>query len=277
MKPKFVLLAAAVLLTSFLMSFCKDKAPSSTEGSVQEPEAQQATGAKKDCNDVHWTYEKGPKGPENWKNLCDAFADCGGKNQSPIDIITASVQSDQKLTAPQFKYGTTHAHIVHNGHTIQFNVEGDHSVQLNGKDYKLLQFHYHAPSEHTIDGKQFPLEVHFVHKHSDDDLAVIGILFAEGAENPFLTQFLDKFPRQKGQYDADQSIDLLRLFPDNKSYYHYKGSLTTPPCSEIVHWYVLKHPVEASKEQLDQFAKILNNNYRPVQALNDRQVFQYDE
>ncbi len=227
--------------------------------------------SKKDCKDVHWTYE-GEHGPEHWKDLCDGFADCGGKSQSPVDIQTGAVKKDQSLKAPEFHYGTTGIHIVNNGHTVQFNVSGDNTVKLEGKDYKLLQFHYHALSEHTVDGKHYPLEVHFVHKHNDKDFAVLGVMFKEGKENELLKQYLNHFPGGKGEIKLDGTIDLVSLFPSDLSYYRYEGSLTTPPCSEVVHWYVLKTPVEASKEQLEQFAAILKNNYRPVQPLNGRTI-----
>jgi len=230
---------------------------------------------KQDCKDVHWTHHHGKNGPEDWQNLCEEFAACGGKQQSPIDIATDAVEEDAGLRALQFHYGTSKAHIVNNGHTVQFNVDGEHTVRLNGKTYTLLQFHYHAPSEHTFNGEHFPLEVHFVHKYADDDLAVLGVMFVEGDENAFLKEYLDIIPAKKGEVKSDRLIELLGLFPQNKSYFNYSGSLTTPPCSEVVNWYVLQHPVEASKEQLVRFATILNNNYRPVQPLNERKVRLY--
>ncbi len=232
---------------------------------------------KGDCSQVHWSHHSGPEGPENWKNLCDGFAACGGKRQSPIDIATVKVEKDNRLRAPEFHYGQTPVEIINNGHTVQFNVTKGQYVKLNGKDYELLQFHYHAPSEHTVDGRHYPLEVHFVHKHADDDLAVLGIFFKEGKENPFLARFLDKFPPENGKYISDEKIDLMQLLPDDKSYYYYEGSLTTPPCTEIVRWYVLKQPLEASKEQIEKFSEILNNNYRPVQPLNGRKIKLYEK
>ena len=237
----------------------------------------QETSHKKDCKDVHWSHHKGKDGPENWKNLCDGFAECGGKSQSPIDIVTKLVAKSNDLKAPKFNYGKTKVNIINNSHTVQFNVDDGSTVNLNGKEYQLLQFHYHASSEHTIDGKYFPLEAHFVHKHSDTDYAVIGIMYVEGKENELFKKYLDKFPTEKGEYKSDELIDLLSLLPDNKSYYYYSGSLTTPPCSEVVTWYVLKNPLEASKEQIEKFSKILDNNYRPIMPLNNREIKLYDE
>ncbi len=224
------------------------------------------------CADVTWSNKKDDNGPEHWKDLCNGFADCGGKVQSPIDIKTADLNTDNNLKAPVFDYGTSGVDIVNNSHTIQFNINGNNTVTLDNKTYKLLQFHYHAVSEHTIDGKHFPLEVHFVHKYSDTDFAVLGIMFKEGKKNDLLDKYLKHFPAKKGNYSSDDSIDLMSLFPADKSYYNYNGSLTTPPCSEVVNWYVLKTPVEASKEQLEQFATILNGNHRPIMSLNGRTV-----
>ena len=119
--------------------------------------------------------------------------------------------------------------------------------------------------------------MHFVHQHSDTDFAVLGLMFEEGKENQLFAKYLDKFPTVKGEYKSDETIDLLSLFPENKSYYNYKGSLTTPPCSEVVNWHVLKTPVTASKEQIKKFSKILNRNFRPIQPLNNRTVKVYSE
>ncbi|NPA44095.1 MAG: carbonic anhydrase family protein, partial [Chlorobi bacterium] len=141
----------------------------------------------------------------------------------------------------------------------------------------LLQFHYHALSEHTVNGKYFPLEVHFVHMHSDTDFVVLGVMIEEGAENELFKSYLDKFPTEKGEYKSENKINLMSLLPENKSYFNYKGSLTTPPCTEVVDWYVLQNSIYASKEQIEKFSQILNDNYRPVQALNGRKVYSFKE
>lgn len=232
---------------------------------------------KKSCDGVHWSHHAGEDGPANWKNLCDGFTDCGGSAQSPIDIASENAVIGEKLVAPEFKYGNSKVDIINNGHTVQFNVDKGSAVNLNGKAYQLLQFHYHALSEHTINGKHAPLEVHFVHKHSDTDFAVLGIMIVEGAKNELFEKYLNQFPVKKGVYKSDDLIDLFGLFPANKSYYYYSGSLTTPPCSEVVSWYVLKNPVEASAEQIAKFSKILHDNYRPVMPLNNRKVSIFNE
>lgn len=224
------------------------------------------------CETVHWSHHKGDHGPEKWEYLCNGFSSCGGENQSPINIIENNIKSSKAMQLPVFSYDSTNIHIVNNGHTVQFNVEGENKVLLDKKNYKLLQFHYHSLSEHVINGKHLPLEVHFVHKNTNKDYAVIGVLFEEGAENKLFTQFLNHFPKTKGNYDVDKKINLLNLLPENKSYYYYKGSLTTPPCSEVVNWYVLKNKITASKEQLNTFSEILKHNYRPTMPLNNREI-----
>ena len=273
MKQKLILVATVFLVVVFFIS-CDTKESKTKATKIEKRETKQV---KKDCKDVNWSHHKGKNGPENWKNLCDDFSDCDGKSQSPIDIITASVIKSTDFKESKFNYGKSKVNIINNDHTVQFNVDGKNMVNLNGKDYKLLQFHYHALSEHTIDGKHFPLEVHFVHKHSDTDFAVLAIMYIEGNENELFKKYLEKFPTKKGEYKTDETIDLLSLFPKNKSYYHYNGSLTTPPCSEIVSWYVFNNPVEASKKQIAKFSKILHNNYRPNLPLNNRKIELYNE
>ncbi len=224
---------------------------------------------------VHWTHATGEEGPENWKNLTEDFLACGGTVQSPIDIITDSVNKVDSLLPLTLNYSTTNVDIINNGHTVQFNVNGNNTLSIEGKEYQLLQFHYHALSEHTVNGDHYPLEVHFVHKHSDTDLLVMGILFKEGAANPLFDKYLDSFPKEKGEFSNEDQIELMEAIPGNLSYYHYNGSLTTPPCSEIVTWYVLQTPLEASKEQIEKFSAILNNNYRPTMPINERSVVAY--
>lgn len=276
MKQNFGLIAIALLLTFFVSCNESQKKDNNNieNGKTEQLEHKEY---EKDTQNIHWSYQKGKDGPENWENLCDDFVNCGGKSQSPIDIVNKNVIKGKELLKPEFNYGNSKVNIINNGHTIQFNVDGENKVKLNGKDYKLLQFHYHALSEHTIDGKHSPIEVHFVHKHSDTDFAVIGVMYIEGKENELLKKYLDKFPMGKGEFKSKEMIDLLKILPNNKSYYYYNGSLTTPPCSEVVNWYVLKNPLEASKEQIEKVSTILHGNYRPIQALNGREIKQYLE
>lgn len=228
-----------------------------------------------DCADVHWSYS-GEVGPTHWVDLCSGFNACGGQTQSPVNI-TGAVE-DQSLSPMVFNYSTTQVEIENNGHTIEFVCDPGSKLIISGTEYDLLQFHYHGLSEHEVDGSHYPLEVHFVHKATEEDYAVIGVFIEEGADNPLFTEFISHFPHDEGSYeDHETVIDLTSLFPENTSYYHYSGSLTTPPCSEVVNWYVLKNTVSASAAQIAEFQSILNNNYRPVQDLNGRVVSLFTE
>ena len=231
----------------------------------------------KDCGEVHWTYEQGEEGPNNWQNLCDGFSSCGGEIQSPIDISSSNVVFDSELKPIKINYSKTNVDIVNNGHTVQFNVAGNSSITIGNKTYHLLQFHFHALSEHTIDGKHFPIEVHFVHKYSDNDFAVLGVMYQEGEANDLFSQYLKNFPQTKGSFASEDSISVAGLLPNKLNYYYYNGSLTTPPCSEVVNWYVIKSPLEASSSQIEKVSEILHDNYRPVMPLNDRKILSFED
>lgn len=231
--------------------------------------------ASNDCTDVYWTYNGNDNGQNKWVDLCNGFSACGAQAQSPVNI-SGSV-ADTNLPSLVFNYLSTPAEIENNGHTIEFACEEGSKLIIGAKEYKLLQFHYHSQSEHQVNGQSYPLEVHFVHKASETDYAVVGVFFEEGNDNKLFTKFLSHFPTQKGKYIDTTEIVLTELLPANKSFYHYSGSLTTPPCSETVSWYVLKNKVSASPAQLSQFGVILNNNYRNIQNLNGRKILSRDE
>ncbi|MBN1181340.1 MAG: carbonic anhydrase family protein [Bacteroidales bacterium] len=268
---KTLLLRNVVLLMSVVVVFgCKNNAK--TENVSENVDSTRVEAISEDCSTVHWGYE-GHEAPENWPNLCSAFTPCGGESQSPINI--ENPVTGTSLTALDFEYTTTPVNIVNNGHTVQFNVSDGSKLIINGKEYTLLQYHFHGLSEHTVGGEHYPLEVHFVHKHADNDFAVVGIFFKEGEENALFKQYLEKFPKTKGDYSEDAKIDLMGLLPKDQSYYYYSGSLTTPPCSEIVSWYVLSTPLTASAEQIAEFSEILHSNYRPVMPLNDRIIYSF--
>ncbi|MGE4180495.1 MAG: carbonic anhydrase, partial [Limisphaerales bacterium] len=222
---------------------------------------------------VHWGYE-GKEGPLHWGTLSPVYAACEHSHgQSPIDLHRAGTGTATPL---KLDYGSTslriahHEHvidIVDNGHTIQVTAD-EGSTLTTGKDtYQLKQFHFHTPSEHTIDGRHFPMEVHFVHQSAAGNFAVVSALFTEGAANENLAVLIAHFPKAKGDANhfRDQEIDLAPHLPANTSAYAYIGSFTTPPCTENVEWFVFREPVQASGEQLKAFADRLNHNNRPVQ------------
>ena len=216
-----------------------------------------------------WSYE-GADGPAAWGELDASYAACGaGTQQSPIDLADA-VSADIDPASIRWKSVKLRA-IVNKGYTIQVDTPGAGDMVLDGSPYDLVQFHFHHKSEHTLDGKQFPMEVHFVHQATKgDDLAVVGVFFAEGAENAVLKPIWDALPSRPGRASSDALVDATKLLPASSTAYRYAGSLTTPPCSEVVAWTVFKEPVSASADQIAAFAKLFPNNYRPVQPLNRR-------
>jgi carbonic anhydrase len=226
--------------------------------------------AKAPAHKPHWTYG-GEGGPEHWGELGPENKPCAaGLQQSPVDLsgaVTAKVSAPVPHWIPA--RGAT---IVNNGHTLQVNVAEGGSVTLNGKDYALKQFHFHHPSEHTVDGKAFPLEVHFVHAAKDGDLAVVAVMFEEGQANPNLDPLWAVAPIHEGEAAISAQIDTLAFMPPAIGVFRYEGSLTTPPCSETVHWTVMTTPVTASPSQIAAFASLFPWNARPVQPLNRRYI-----
>ncbi len=219
---------------------------------------------------AHWSY-KGNSGPSHWSELEQDFTACKvGHAQSPIDIHGAASKA---LTPIDFHYVPAGGEVVNNGHTVQINLNDAGSVGLQSGDYKLVQFHFHTPSEETFNGKHYPLVAHLVHKNAAGELAVVAVLFKQGRENAALKQVFSEFPAMAGDKHALRAeLDLTATLPKNHAYYAYTGSLTTPPCSEGVHWQVMKEPAEISKNQLSAFRKLYSMNARPVQPLHGRVV-----
>jgi len=223
------------------------------------------------CDTYKWEYA-GDEGPDTW---FQCSAECGGNSQSPINIVNAV--ADNSLSALESSYQAVPVNLINNGHTIQFDYAIGSKINVNGEEYDLLQFHFHALSEHTVDDKQYPLEVHLVHQNAAGDLAVLGIFFEEGNENAYLANFTNNLPKSENQtFTSEDLINVVDLLPTNTGYYTYSGSLTTPPCSEIVTWLVMKSPVEASNNQINAITDILGTNFRPVQATEGRQISEFN-
>ena len=182
----------------------------------------------------HWGYE-GEAGPQNWGKLDAKFATCtSGKNQSPIDL-KAFVEADIKPL--KLDYKARAADIVNNGHTVQINYASGSILSVDGISFELKQFHFHSPSENKINGKQFPLESHLVHSDKDGNLAVVAVMFQEGAANTLLGKLWEKMPNKAGEKSAlPTGLSVSQLLPKERDYYRFNGSLTTPPCSEGVRW-----------------------------------------
>lgn len=219
---------------------------------------------------VHWSYE-GPDGPENWGTLSADYAACShGRMQSPIDIADGFAATPPTLV---FDYKPSPLRIVNNGHTVQVNYAPGSTLTVEGDVFRLLQFHFHAPSEHAIRGTRSPMEVHFVHQNDAGTLAVVGVMMQVGGRSdPFAAVFAN-MPAVAGPETtvSDVMVDAAAMLPpDAGAYYHYKGSLTTPPCSEGVHWFVLANAVQVSADQIGAFEPISAPNARPLQGLNNR-------
>jgi carbonic anhydrase len=183
---------------------------------------------------------------------------------------------EAELEPIQFDYTGLVTKIQHNGHTVQAAYSAGSFITVNGRQFELRQIHFHTPSEHQLDGKQFPLEAHLVHADAKGQLAVIAVLSSLGAENHDLKKLWQQIPQEIGQEEGMATqVRADHLLPENREYYRLNGSLTTPPCTEGVLWLVMKNPVAVSEEQVKQFSEVMGHpNNRPAQPLNARVVLQ---
>jgi carbonic anhydrase len=219
----------------------------------------------------HWGYG-GKTGPDHWADLDKAFSACHlGHHQSPIDI-RATKQAD--LPPIQFAYQPTPLHIVNNGHAIQVNYAPGSSITVGDTRYQLVQFHFHHPSEERINGKGAEMVAHLVHAAPNGNIAVVAVLLDAGAANPVITSLWQHLPTREGpeQKLDDVQVDATGLLPKDHGYYTYAGSLTTPPCTEDVTWFVLKTREPISQGQVNAFGKIFPHDVRPIQPLYGREV-----
>jgi carbonic anhydrase len=223
--------------------------------------------------EAHWSY-RGSTGPSHWGDLEHEFTACAqGKHQSPIDIKQAAVKKGH-LDPIKFDYRPSALRIIDNGHTVQINYDPGSSITIGASQYQLVQFHFHHPSEEKLNGKSFEMVAHLVHKDSQGKLAVVAVLVSHGKANPLIETLWSNLPRDKGVERTVEGtqIDVATLLPAERSYYTFTGSLTTPPCSEDVTWYVLRSPVQFSGPEIARFAKLYPMDARPVQPLNGRVI-----
>ncbi len=222
----------------------------------------------------HWAYT-GHADPSHWGELSEKYHMCSeGKNQSPINISVTD-SKDTNLKDIAFSYKANSNSVINNGHTVQVNIDDGSTIMIDGITFQLKQFHFHAPSENQINGKNFPLEAHFVHLDKEGNIAVVALMFQEGETNTALKKVWSKLPLKAEEKTALtlNADDVNALLPKDKSYYRFSGSLTTPPCSEGVRWFVLKQPVTISKEQVEKFTHTMHHaNNRPIQKINARKV-----
>ncbi|MFN0184880.1 MAG: carbonic anhydrase [Aquabacterium sp.] len=224
------------------------------------------------AHDVHWSYA-GLGGPDRWAHLKADFAACGsGQRQSPIDI-RGGIRVD--LEPIQFDYRPSGFSVIDNGHTVQVDVAPGNALEVMGRRYDLVQFHFHRPSEERIQGRQADMSVHLVHKDPEGRLAVVAVLLDRGGSQPMVQAVWNNLPLEKGQaVPARGALDLEQLLPQDRRYYTYMGSLTTPPCSEGVLWMVMAQPVSVSPDQIAVFSHLYPMNARPVQQAGGRLIKQ---
>jgi carbonic anhydrase len=264
-RNSFFIVVVAILLLLVACSQTQPTQPAPTETTQHEETEGEGEHA------VRWGYE-GEGAPEHWADLDPDYAVCGtGVEQSPIDIANATTED---LADIVFNYSDTTLNILNNGHTIQVNYDEGSSIEVKGTTYDLLQFHFHTPSEHEIDGQPAAGEMHLVHQSDDGSYAVIGVMIQDGTENLAFAPVWDNLPAGAAEVQtiSGVSVNAADLLPDTLIYYNYSGSFTTPPCTEGVNWLVLTTPIEMSDEQIAAFSSIIGDNNRPVQPLGDRSI-----
>ena len=249
MKKTILTLSTAA---AFLLSGC------------HSADAQPEHSSHHSAHESHWDYSE--NGPTHWEEFSKT---CGiGIHQSPVNIVPGKiVEMNHQYDLSMHENISSIAKIIDNGHSIKVTPSQSGTIDLHGETFKLLQFHFHGKSEHTIDGKRYALVAHMVHQNPiTKQLAVVAVFFEEGDASHILDTVIDNVGK-------NVEIDPQDLLPTNEtSYYHYVGSLTTPPCSENVQWYLLKTPITASKTQIEHFRKFYVDNERPVQELHDRVI-----
>ena len=221
----------------------------------------------------HWSYE-GNDGPKNWGNLDSSYASCSiGHTQSPIDIKDAK---KAELPPLKFNYNAVPLNIIDNGHTIQVNYPPGSTLTVGDKTYTLKQFHFHHPSEEHVNGRGYDMVAHLVHADKEGHLAVVAILLKTGPANGFLETLWQNIPSEKDTAMdlSNVAVNVKDLLPRDLGYYTFPGSLTTPPCSEGLTWYVLKSQMLLSADQVAAFARHYPMNARPIQPLNGRELLE---
>lgn len=223
---------------------------------------------------AHWSYA-GDTAPRYWGELSPEFATCNnGKNQSPIDLRDATALGTQGLASLDIVYKPVPLKIINNGHSVQVNYPLGSYIKVGDHRFELMQYHFHTPSEHYKEGFAYPMEMQFVHRDGDGNLAVMAVLFQEGERNPNLDSLLKRLPKEAGKQEIfnDLKLNPVNFIPANTEFYKYSGSLTTPPCTEGMYWMVFKHPIEASAEQIMKMNELMGENARPVQPMFSRDL-----
>jgi len=221
----------------------------------------------------NWTYE-GKTGPIVWGKLDPSYQACGkGHEQSPIDIKGAHL--DKSLQPIEFHYMAASVELENTGNTVRVNVKPGSYIIANGVRYDLQQFHFHHPAEEAVNGKLTDMDVHLVHKSADGKLAVVAVRLSEerGDPNATLATLWQHLPAEAGK--TDKVTDMINpggLLPGDRGFWTYMGSLTAPPCTEGVRWFIFEQPVNISRAQLQAFGRLYKINSRPLQDRNGRKI-----
>lgn len=269
MKPLSHILKISLISLIFTNISCQPVTPPEISTSTSPSPATSQPEAPEPAS---WHYG-GAHNPTKWGDLKPEYAACkNGSSQSPINLEPAKI-SKANLAKIEFSYQDVPLTIANNGHTIQVNYPPGSWVKIGEQKYDLLQFHFHTPSEHTVNNRAAGMELHLVHKNQAGQLAVIAVLIEQGKPHELLETIWEYIPEtDEVVEESNLKINASKLLPPNQTYYSYSGSLTTPPCSEGVNWQVLATPIEASPEQIEAFAEIYHVNARPVQPLSNREI-----
>ena len=221
---------------------------------------------------VDWGYW-GAGAPNNWGSLSPDFALCAaGTQQSPIDLTDCV----EDASAPDlaFEYGGNAREVNHNGKIAHVEYESGNILTVGSNRYELVSMHIHVHAEHQVEGQLFPAEMHLVHRKEGGFLGVVGQLYRLGDPDPVVQALIDAYPQSGQTIHTGFTLNAADFVPSDRGYYHYDGSLTTPPCTEGVDWYVLQEVRTVSQEQVNRIAALHNGfNHRPIQARNGRTVF----
>lgn len=274
------LLLLAIISLMNVIQACKTRVGPHTE-QLQHRDSTSQHAVPVSARPVHWGYE-GEHGPAAWSTLSPVYAPCAeGKSQSPINLGPFSTTGSEgwkvnyKTTSLKIAHHEHMTAIIDNGHTIQVKVDEGSTLTIREKTYHLKQFHFHIPSEHTLEGKHLPMEMHMVHQSEDGNLAVVGILYQEGKiPDDNLAKIIANLPTARGDsiYISNLHHELKIHIPEDTDAYHYVGSFTTPPCSENVQWLVLRNTLTLTADQLRILSDRISPNNRPTQPLHDRKV-----
>ncbi|NKX90112.1 carbonic anhydrase [Nocardia coubleae] len=223
-------------------------------------------------SDVHWDYDA--EGPDHWADLDSRFVTCrSGHAQSPIDLPAhTELHPDEHI---EIEYRPlSSVEVVNNGHTIQANVApgSGNRIVVDGSAFELTQFHFHLPSEHTVDGAEAAMELHFVHADRAGRLAVLAVLLRAQPDSVPLGAVLAAAPDRVGATRTVTSIDPRAYLPTGFAQFRYEGSLTTPPCTEGVRWIVLREPAPVAIADVEHYRALFPHTNRPVQPRFGRPV-----